>query len=323
MNLLTLFLIGICSYIVALVIGPLIIEFFKKQSIKQVVREEGLASHRVKTGTPIMGGFIFLIPGFLVAFISAFISGNLDVSFFMILVTTIGFALVGYIDDYKKAIKKHNDGLSAKLKIVGQTLMALPLTLFIVSNSTEVWIPFSNMYWDMGLFKYVFVYIAIIATSNAVNLTDGVDGLATSVTVLVLSFYVYVAYSFGYDGVGIISISMIGALLGFLMFNKYPAKIFMGDIGSLALGGLVVGIASWTQTLFLIFIVGIVYFVETLSVTLQVLYFKRTGKRIFKMSPLHHHFELSGWHEKKIVRVFSLITFLGVLVGIVSLIWRQ
>jgi phospho-N-acetylmuramoyl-pentapeptide-transferase len=323
MTFLTLLLYGILTYIIALVLGPFLIEYFKRLSINQVVREEGLTSHQVKTGTPTMGGFIFIIPGILIGLIGAFITNNLEPSMGLFIFSTLGFGLVGFIDDYKKVVKKHNEGLSAKMKLLGQTLVALPITYYIVSLSQEVWIPFTNYYLDMGIFKYLFVYIAIIATTNAVNLTDGVDGLSSSVTILVLSFYIYLSYKFGHTGMTLLGVTMVAGLLGFLLFNKNPAKIFMGDVGSLALGGLVVTFAAWTQTLLLIFIVGIVYFIETLSVTLQVLYFKRTGKRIFKMSPLHHHFELCGWHEKKIVKVFSLITLIGVIIGILSLIWRQ
>lgn len=322
MHLLALLSYGIITYVVALILGPLIIEFFKAQSIKQVVREEGLASHQVKTGTPTMGAFIFLVPALLVALLGGFISESLNGPLLMAMGSTLGFGIIGFVDDYKKVIKKHNDGLSAKMKLIGQSLVALPLTYYIVWTSSHVWIPFTNFYWDMGVFKYVFVFIAIIATTNAVNLTDGVDGLATSVTLVVLSFYVYVCYRLGLHGLDIIGVTMIGGLLGFLMFNKNPAKIFMGDVGSLALGGLVVSMAAYTQTLFLIFLVGIIYFAETLSVTLQVLYFKKTGKRIFKMSPLHHHYELCGWHEKKIVRVFVLVTLLGMVLGLVSLLGR-
>jgi phospho-N-acetylmuramoyl-pentapeptide-transferase len=323
MTVLTFLLYGILSYIAALVLGPFLIGYFKRLSIKQVVREEGLVSHQAKTGTPTMGGFIFIVPGLCIGVLAAFISNHLDVSIGLFVFSTLGFGLIGFIDDYKKVVKKHNEGLSAKMKLLGQTLVALPITFYIVSLSQEVWMPFTDYYLDLGMFKYIFVYIAIIATTNAVNLTDGVDGLSTSVTVLVLSFYIYLSYKFGYLGMTLLAVTMVSALLGFLLFNKNPAKIFMGDVGSLALGGLVVAFAAWSQTLLLIFIVGIVYFIETLSVTLQVLYFKRTGKRIFKMSPLHHHFELCGWHEKKIVKVFSLITLLGVVIGILSLVWRQ
>jgi len=322
MDLLMLFLYGVASYIVAVILGPLVIEYFKKQSVKQVVREEGLESHQVKTGTPTMGGVIFMVPGLLVALVGGFVAGFAKADLMVILGVTLGFGLVGFIDDYKKVIRKHNDGLSAKMKILGQTLVALPLTLYIVSQSTAVWIPFTDYFLDMGILKYAFVYIAIIATSNAVNITDGADGLASSVTILVLAFYVYLGHALDMVPVALASTTMIGGLLGFLMFNKYPAKIFMGDVGSLALGGLVVALAGLTQTLFLIFIVGIIYFIETLSVTLQVLYFKKTGKRIFKMSPLHHHFELCGWHENKILRVFSVVTLVGIVLGVISLIGR-
>lgn len=322
MNLLSQGITVIAAYILALILGPLVINYMKQMSVKQVVREEGLESHQVKTGTPTMGAFIFLLPLLIVVLVGLTIKKAWSFDMLAVLFSAYGFAVIGFIDDYRKVVKKHNEGLTAKEKLLGQFLVGVPLAIYITMQSTSVWIPFTDFYLELGVFKFVFALIAIIATSNAVNLTDGVDGLSTSVTILVMAFYTYLAIQLKAIGLEIFTLATIGVLFGFLMFNKNPAKIFMGDVGSIALGGAVVALAGLTQTLLLIFIVGIIYFAETLSVTLQVLYFKRTGKRIFKMSPLHHHYELCGWSEKKIVGIFSLVTLIGVIIGVLSLIWR-
>lgn len=322
MKLASLIAFGITGYILAVIFGPVFIEYFKRLSVRQVVREEGLESHHKKTGTPTMGGFIFLIPLTLIVLVGGYITGNLNLNLIIILLITLAFGAVGFIDDYRKVIKKHNEGLTSKEKLIAQVLVALPLSIFAVMQSTELWIPFTDIMWNLGVFKGVIVFIAIISVTNAVNLTDGVDGLSSSVTILVMMFYVFVGLRLNMIEVQLFSVVLMTALLGFLLFNKNPAKVFMGDIGSLALGGAVVTLAILTNTLLLIFLVGIIYVAETLSVTIQVLYFKKTKKRIFKMAPLHHHYELSGWHEKKIVYIFSGITIIGMILSIVSLIPR-
>lgn len=322
LTLISLGIIGIMVYVFAVIIGPIVIEYFKSLSVQQVVREEGLESHKKKTGTPTMGGFIFLIPVVLVSSIALLVLGYMDIKMIVVIIATIFYGYIGFVDDYRKVIKKHNEGLKSKEKLMGQLLIALPLALYATSLGTDVWIPFTSLFVDLGWFKVVVVVFVVLATTNSVNLTDGVDGLSTTVTVLVMIFYVFVGYKLNEIGVSIYAVAIVGGLLGFLMFNKNPAKIFMGDIGSLALGGAVVSLALFTNTILLIPIVGVIYFLETLSVTIQVLYFKKTGKRVFKMTPIHHHFELSGWHEIKIVRHFSIVTIIGVLVGIVSMIPR-
>lgn len=322
MDIVSLMISGAIGYVIAMILGPLTIDYFKKQSIKQVVREEGLESHLVKTGTPTMGAFIFLIPLLLVGIMGILVADIFSWDLAMLYYATFGFGIIGFVDDYRKVIKKHNEGLTAKEKLIGQFLVGIPLAVYITMKSTTVWIPFTDYYLELGFLKGLFTFIAVIATTNAVNLTDGVDGLSSSVTLLVMAFYTYVAVRLNYVGYELFTILIIAGLLGFLMYNKNPAKIFMGDVGSLALGGAVVALAGLTQTLLLIFIVGIIYLAETVSVTLQVLYYKKTKKRIFKMAPLHHHYELCGWHEKKIVGVFSLITAIGVVLGVLSLTWR-
>ncbi|MCH4890218.1 phospho-N-acetylmuramoyl-pentapeptide-transferase [Acidaminobacter sp. JC074] len=316
-------LIALITYILSVLLGPMIIEYFKRLSVRQVVREEGLESHHKKTGTPTMGGFIFLVPAILMTLVSAFFLEAVTPELIAAILATILFGAVGFIDDYRKVIRKHNEGLKSREKLIGQLMIALPLALFATYLNPELWIPFTNIYWDLGWLKAFVVLFVVIATTNAVNLTDGVDGLSSSVTVLVMAFFVFVGIKFDMQFAAIFAASLIGGLVGFIFFNRYPAKIFMGDIGSLALGGAVVSLAIFTNTLLLIPIVGVIYFAETLSVTIQVLYFKKTGKRVFKMSPLHHHYELSGWHETKIVRNFSLVTLVGVVLGMLSLIGRM
>lgn len=323
MSLIEIIGFGLVGYILAIIFGPLFIDYFKKLSVRQVVREEGLESHLKKTGTPTMGGFIFLLPTTLIVLVGGVLFSKLSVNILVILLITLAFGAVGFIDDYRKVIKKHNEGLTSKEKLIAQVLIAAPLTFFAVTQSTELWIPFTNIMLDLGYFKAFVVFIAVIATTNAVNLTDGVDGLSTSVTILVLMFYVFVGLRLNMVSVQLYATILMMSLLGFLLFNKNPARVFMGDVGSLALGGAVVTLAILTNTLLLIFIVGIIYVLETLSVTIQVLYFKKTGKRVFKMAPLHHHYELCGWDEKKIVRIFSFVTMAGMIISIISFLPRR
>ncbi len=315
-------IIGVLVYIVAVILGPVIIEYFKRLSVKQVVREEGLESHKKKTGTPMMGGFIFLIPALSISLIALLLLGHMELKIIAMIAATIAYGYIGFIDDYRKVIKKHNEGLKSREKLIGQLLIGLPLAIYATSISSEIWIPFTSTFVELGWFKAVVVLFIVLATTNAVNLTDGVDGLSSSVTILVMMFYVFVGIKLSEMGISIYAISIMGGLFGFLMFNRHPAKVFMGDIGSLALGGAVVSLSIFTNTLLLIPIVGVIYFIETLSVTIQVLYFKKTGKRVFKMTPIHHHFELIGWHENKIVRNFSIVTIVGVVIGILSMIPR-
>lgn len=310
------------TYFLAVLIGPILISYFKRLSVSQIVREEGLASHHKKSGTTTMGAFIFLIPSTLVILVSALVLKHFTINLVVVLLSTLAFSGVGFIDDYRKVIKKQNEGLKSKEKLIGQLFIGLPLAIYATYLNTTVWIPFTDIMLDLGYFKSIFVLFVVIATTNAVNLTDGVDGLSSSVTIIVMAFFVYVGIVLNSGDIQVISLAMMGGLFGFLMYNKNPAKIFMGDVGSLALGGAVVALAIVTNTLLLIPIVGVIYFIETLSVTIQVLYFKKTGKRIFKMSPIHHHFELCGWSEKKIVFIFSGITIIGVVLGVISMMGR-
>lgn len=311
-------IIGI-SFIIALLLGPLTIPLLKKLNVGQSIREEGPKSHIKKSGTPTMGGIIFLIAAIITSLTSGIINKDLSVLIF----STLGFGLIGFIDDFIKVVLKRNLGLRAYQKLLAQILIAVLLVLYqtnTASQGTEIIVPFlNNFYLDLGVLYLPFIIFVVVGTVNSVNLTDGLDGLATGITLIILAFFSLVALKMGYGAVTVFSAALAGGCLGFLKYNSYPAKVFMGDTGSLALGGGVAAIAIILKLPLILPIVGGVYFAETLSVILQVLSFKLTGKRIFKMSPLHHHFELSGWKETKVVIIFWSVTVLLCLFGLLSL----
>ena len=292
--------------ILSLIFGRILIPILKKLHAGQSIREEGPKSHMVKSGTPTIGGLIFLFS----AIITTLVTGNFKVSVFMILFSTLAFGAVGFIDDYIKVVMKRNLGLRAYQKLVLQILTAVILIIYQYNSKhmgTDLYIPFLKDYRSIGVFYIPFIIFVIVGTVNSVNLTDGLDGLSTSVTIICLLFFNVVAVKFERYEIAAFSLVLAGALIGFLFFNKYPAKVFMGDTGSLALGGAISAIALLLNVPLILPIAGGIYFIETLSVIIQVVSFKTRGKRVFLMSPLHHHFEQKGWHEKKIVAVFSLV----------------
>ncbi len=307
------------SLIIALILGPIVIPMLKKLNIGQSIREDGPQSHLSKSGTPTMGGIII----FIALLIGVLASGVLNKDIYILLLATIGFGLIGFIDDYIIVAKKRNLGLKAYQKIIGQVILAVMLAVYQASTSelgTKVIIPFlKNEYLDLGIFYVPFIAFVVIGTVNSVNLTDGLDGLASGVTLIILAFFAFVSMKFGIESISVFSAVLAGACLGFLMHNAYPAKIFMGDTGSMGLGGAVAGIAVLLNLPLIIPIVGGIYFAEALSVIIQVISFKLTGKRVFLMSPLHHHFEHKGWKETKVVLVFWSVTVFLCLVGIVAL----
>lgn len=301
----------VLSVVLAVIIGPYTIEKLRSFKFGQNVRLDGPQSHLTKQGIPSMGGFIFLS---VLTLLGIILSGfNLKVVF-MILVT-LSFALIGFLDDYLKVKKKSSDGLSAKNKMLYLLIFGLIAggVLFYGFDHQSLLIPFIDYELHLGLFYIPFVVIFFAAVTNAVNLTDGIDGLSSTVTLVVSGFFGLISWQSGDMEVFFFALTLMGALLGFLYFNKYPAKVFMGDTGSLALGGAVGIMALMTRTELLLILVGIIYVVETLSVIIQVFYFKKTGKRIFKMAPIHHHFEALGWKENKIVSVFALVTLIMVI----------
>lgn len=311
-------IIGI-SFIIALLLGPLSIPLLKRLNVGQSIREEGPKSHIKKSGTPTMGGIIFLFAAIITSLTSGIINKDLSVLIF----STLGFGAIGFIDDFIKVVLKRNLGLRAYQKLLAQILIAVVLVLYqtkTASQGTEVIVPFlNNFYLDLGILYLPFIIFVVVGTVNSVNLTDGLDGLATGITLIVLAFFSLIALKMGYGAVTVFSAALAGGCLGFLKYNSHPAKVFMGDTGSLALGGAIAAISIILKLPLILPIVGGVYFAETLSVILQVISFKLTGKRIFKMSPLHHHFELSGWRETKVVTIFWSVTVLLCLFGLLSL----
>lgn len=306
------------SFAISVVLSPIVIPFLKKLKFGQYVREEGVKEHLKKAGTPTMGGIIFLCSVTLTSLL--YLKGNSEVV--PILFLTLGFGLIGFLDDYIKVVMKRSMGLRAWQKMALQILVTGIFAYYLIVYSefgTETIIPFYGMV-TMPMWLFLpFLFIVVIGTVNGVNFTDGLDGLASSITVCVATFFTVVAIGTK-SGVSPVTCAVVGSLLGFLLYNVYPARVFMGDTGSLALGGFVASTACMLKMPIFIVIVGIIYLVEVLSVMIQVTYFKLThGKRFFKMAPIHHHFELCGWSETRVVAVFSIITGLLCLVALAGL----
>lgn len=297
---------GLAAIIVALVLGKVYIPMLKKLKAGQSIREDGPQTHLVKGGTPTMGGIIFLSS----LLICTIISRNFTMESLMLIFSTLAFGAVGFVDDYIKVVKKRNLGLTAKQKLILQIITALILVIYQYNSknlSTDVILPFSGKSISMGYFYVPFILFVVVGTVNSVNLTDGLDGLSSGVTIILLSFFAIVAHKLGRTSIEIFCIILAGSLIGFLKFNKYPANVFMGDTGSLALGGAVSAIAVLLNLPLILPIAAGIYFIETLSVIIQVVSFKTTGKRVFLMAPLHHHFEQKGWKETKVVALFYTI----------------
>ncbi|MBR2219716.1 MAG: phospho-N-acetylmuramoyl-pentapeptide-transferase [Phascolarctobacterium sp.] len=295
-------LILITAFAVCAVMGPFLIPFLHRLKFGQSIRGCGPESHQKKSGTPTMGG-IMIITAIVVSLV---IWGDLTPQVLIALVLMLGHGVIGFIDDYIKVVMKRNLGLTALQKLLMQFALAGAYVYYAEHyiKSTTVWIPGVDVIIDLGWFYYVLAFLLLVGTTNAVNLTDGLDGLAASVTVPVTLTFGFI--TLGANGLGGFAYAMTGACLGFLLFNRYPAKVFMGDTGSLALGGGVAALALLTNTELLLVILGGVYVAEAASVIIQVTYFRLSGgKRIFRMSPLHHHFELGGWRETKVVAVFA------------------
>lgn len=307
------------SFLITLFLGPIVIPLLKRLRVGQSIREEGPKSHLSKSGTPTMGGLIILLS----LIITVFSSGIVTKDTYVLVISTLGFGFIGFIDDYIKVVMKRNLGLRAYQKLVGQIILAVILALYQSNASelgTKVIVPFlENQYIDLKMFYVPFIVFVVVGTVNSVNLTDGLDGLASGITMIVMSFFSLIALKWGLGSIAVYATAIVGACLGFLMHNAYPAKVFMGDTGSLALGGAVASIAILLNLPLILPIVGGIYFIETLSVIIQVTSFKLTGKRVFLMSPLHHHYEHKGWKETKIVSVFWFATVILCLIGIFAL----
>lgn len=305
------------SFFITLILGPIVIPVLRRLKVGQSIRDEGPKSHYSKSGTPTMGGVIMIAA----IVITTLTSGKVNKDLYMVIFATIGFGLIGFVDDFIKVVLKRNLGLRAYQKLLGQILIAIVIAVYqsqISHYSTSILVPFANIYLDLKMLYIPFIVFVVVATTNSVNLTDGLDGLATGVTLIVSSFFSLIALNWGFESIAVFSGALTGACLGFLKFNAHPAKVFMGDTGSMALGGAIASMAILMNLTLFIPLVGGIYFAEALSVILQVISFKLTGKRIFKMSPLHHHFELSGWKETKVVIVFWSITLILCLIGLYS-----
>ena len=318
------------SFLICLVIGPFIIPMLRVLKFGQNIREDGPQRHLQKAGTPTMGGIIFLVG--IIA--SAFLAAEQPTSLEMIILvsTTLGFALIGFADDFIKVVMHRSLGLRAYQKLLGQFGLALVLAFVavqVLGRGTDVTIPFTNIHWEIGWLYYPLAAFIIVGINNAVNLTDGLDGLAAGTTLFSGLSYVIIALLASAQGGGVavlahetdmatFAAALVGGCLGFLRFNAYPARVFMGDTGSLALGGALVGLAVLTKSELVLLLVGGVYVLEALSVIIQVISFQTTGKRVFRMSPLHHHFELGGWSEWKVVLAFWLAAFAFGVLGIMA-----
>lgn len=301
---------------VVLLLGPFCIPLLHRLKFGQSIRTEGPASHQKKSGTPTMGG-LFLIAGITVGTLYA---APLSTEILLALFIMLGHFVLGFLDDYIKVVKKRNLGLKARQKLLGQIIIAL-VTILIGSKmleiDTTIWIPITHDELDIGAFYYILVVLVLIGTSNAVNLTDGLDGLASGCMAVAASCYAVICILMNHFDLAIFCAATVGACIGFLRFNFHPAKVFMGDTGSLALGGAFAAAGILTHTELLLIVVGMIFVCEALSVIIQVISFQTTGRRVFKMSPLHHHFELSGWSELKVVFVFWTV---GLIFGVLGLL---
>ncbi len=307
------------SFVISAAAGPVIIPILRKLKVGQTVRDDGPQTHLKKNGTPTMGGIIFLL-GVVVT--SLFYVKDFP-KIIPVLFMTVGFGVVGFLDDFIKVVLRRSEGLTPAQKMAGQLVVTAVFAYYMVQISDiglTMLIPFSGgKYLDIGWLAVPLLFFAVIGTVNGTNFTDGLDGLAASVTVMVAVFFTVVAVGTN-SGIAPVTCAVTGGLLGFLLFNVYPASVFMGDTGSLALGGFVASAAYMMRLPLFLLIVGLIYLVEVLSVIIQVTYFKAThGKRFFKMAPIHHHFEKCGWSETRVVTVFSIITALCCLVALAAI----
>ncbi len=310
---------------VALLLGIIILPILRKLKVSQQERAEGPKSHLNKKGTPTMGGIISIIAITLLSLgvmLIYYKNKQVDVikGIIPLLFATLGFGIVGFVDDFKKMILKNTEGLKPSYKMLGLLVIAVCFVLYllnVLNIGTDIYIPIVKTFVNIPIWIYIpFAIIVMLATTNAVNLTDGIDGLATSVTTIIIACLTVIGVIFNIREVIIFGTIVCGCNLAFLIFNLHPAKVFMGDTGSLMLGGVIAGMALVLKMPLLLILIALIPVIETLSVMIQVTYYKKTGKRIFKMTPIHHHFELSGWSENKIVTVFSLLTLVLCVVGL-------
>ncbi|MGM0902093.1 phospho-N-acetylmuramoyl-pentapeptide-transferase [Mesobacillus maritimus] len=311
------------SFLITVILSPVFIPFLRRLKFGQSIREEGPKSHQKKTGTPTMGGLMILLSIVVTTIVMTQKFSSLTVETFLLLFVTLGFGLLGFLDDFIKVVMKRNLGLTSKQKLLGQIVVSVIFYVVFQQSdfSTIISIPLTDISFDLGWGYVLLVIFWMVGFSNAVNLTDGLDGLVSGTAAIAFGAFAVLAWNQSLFEVSIFSVAVVGAVLGFLVFNAHPAKVFMGDTGSLALGGAIATIAILTKLEFLLIIIGGVFVVETLSVILQVISFKTTGKRIFRMSPLHHHYELLGWSEWRVVVTFWTVGLLFAIIGIYIEVW--
>ncbi|EPY2304402.1 phospho-N-acetylmuramoyl-pentapeptide-transferase [Clostridium sporogenes] len=307
------------SFLLSTITSLFLIPLFKKLNLGQSIKNGIPISHKKKAGTPTFGGIIFIFSSIITML---FMIKNYNKELLLVISSLIAFGLIGFIDDTLKKIHKKNEGLTSKGKMI---LLLFVSSIFAIYSYYDpsigpiIMFPFTKKLFDLRILYIPFIIFYYVSTTNALNLTDGLDGLATSITLLVVTFFIFLSFGMGHYTLSISCGCIAGALLGFLRYNCYPAKIIMGDTGSLALGGAIATIAMILKNPFIVIIVGGIYVIEALSSLIQIVFFKLFGKRIFKMAPIHHSFELHGWHETKIVSVFSIITTILCLIGFLSM----
>ena len=318
-----LFFTILVSFLITVLLSPIFIPFLRRLKFGQSIREEGPKSHQKKTGTPTMGGIVFLLAILVTTLVMTGKFTEVSEETYLLLFVTIGFGLLGFLDDFIKIAMKRNLGLTSKQKFIGQVVISIIFYLICRQSdlSTAIGIPFTDYELDFGWFYVVIVIFWLVGFSNAVNLTDGLDGLVSGTSAIAFGAFAVLAWNQQNYEVALFCVAVVGAVLGFLVFNAHPAKVFMGDTGSLALGGALATVAILLKLELLLVIIGGIFVIETLSVILQVASFKTTGKRIFKMSPLHHHYELSGWSEWRVVVTFWSVGLLLSILGIYIEVW--
>lgn len=311
------------GFLITVLISPFFIPFLRRLKFGQSIREEGPKSHQKKTGTPTMGGLMIIFSIVVTTLVMINKFSEPTIKTYLLLLVLVGFGLLGFLDDFIKVVMKRNLGLTSRQKLLGQIIISLIFYFVLRVNefSTAISIPFVDKPLELGWFYALFIIFWLVGFSNAVNLTDGLDGLVSGTSAVAFGAFAVLAWSQSQFEISIFSVAIVGAVLGFLVFNAHPAKVFMGDTGSLALGGAIAAIAILTKTEILLILIGGVFVIETLSVILQVISFKSTGRRIFRMSPLHHHYELVGWSEWRVVVTFWTVGLLFAALGIYIEVW--
>ncbi|MBM7552853.1 phospho-N-acetylmuramoyl-pentapeptide-transferase [Thalassobacillus pellis] len=326
MNDYVLFITMAIAFLITVLISPVFIPFLRRLKFGQSIREEGPQSHQKKSGTPTMGGLMVLFSVSITTLIvaSKFNPDPMTFEVFLLLFVLIGYGLIGFLDDFIKVVMKRNLGLTSKQKMLAQLIIAIVVYIILRQHGfpTYVDIPLTDIRFDLGIGYAVLILVMLVGASNAVNLTDGLDGLLAGTAAVAFGAFAIIAWEGNIQfEIAVFALAIVGALLGFLVFNAHPAKVFMGDTGSLALGGAIAIVAILTKLEILLVIIGGVFVIETLSVIIQVISFKTTGKRVFKMSPLHHHYELKGWSEWRVVTSFWMLGLIFAVLGIYIEVW--